>query len=225
MFGNTSANNLLKLVYNATAWANVADNAASSPLTNIYATLNTAFPGYAGAQNTSEAAYGSYARVAIARTTGGFTVTSNTLAPVSDITFPAATSGNESECFVTLGVASSGASAILNIGVIGSALGPFTGATDDTITMPGLSGVAVDDRITFLAPHAGMSLPTGLTEGTVYWVKTVSGNVVTVASTQGGSTIDLTAVGDGLAFKVTPIPVTAGTTPRLTAASVSFVLR
>lgn len=37
-----TCNSILALMYNATAWANVADNAASSPLANTYLALHTA---------------------------------------------------------------------------------------------------------------------------------------------------------------------------------------
>lgn len=212
--GNTFENDVLKLIYNATAIANIADNAASSPLTNIYWALHTADPGEAGAQNANECAYGSYARVAVARTTGGHTVTNNSVSPVAEIQFPEATSGSESALFFSTGVASSGATKILHKGPIGSVLGPFTAATSDTITNPGLSGLSVDDRITFFATE-GSALPTGITEGTVYWVKTASGDAVTISTTQGGGTLDITAVGDGIAFKVTPIVISAGVRPIL----------
>jgi hypothetical protein len=85
------ANNFLKLLFNATAWANVADNAASSPLTNLYVSLLTADPGAVGDQTTNEAAYTSYARQAVARTTGGWTVTNNVVNPVANVVFPIST--------------------------------------------------------------------------------------------------------------------------------------
>lgn len=93
--GNTFENDLLKLIFNATAIANIADNAATSPLTNLYVSLHTADPGEAGDQTTNEAAYTSYARVAVARTSGGWTITDNSVSPNSDITFPEATGGSE----------------------------------------------------------------------------------------------------------------------------------
>ena len=45
----TTCNNLLKLIFNAVAWANMADNAAASPLTNLYLSLHTADPGVGNA--------------------------------------------------------------------------------------------------------------------------------------------------------------------------------
>jgi hypothetical protein len=68
-------NKILALIFNATAWANVADNAAGSPLTNLYLALYTSDPGVGGDPRTNEvagAAYASYARKTIARTTGGW---------------------------------------------------------------------------------------------------------------------------------------------------------
>ncbi len=59
--GNTYENDILKLTFNATAIANIADNAAASPLTNLQMSLHTADPGEAGDQTTNEIAYTSYA--------------------------------------------------------------------------------------------------------------------------------------------------------------------
>ena len=81
--------NFLALVYNATAWANIADNAAASPVTNIYVALSTATGAVADTMSTNEATYTNYARQTVARTTGGWVapasrVTSN----AAQITFP-----------------------------------------------------------------------------------------------------------------------------------------
>lgn len=84
---NATENNLLKLIYQAVAIANLADNASSSPATNIAVHLHTADPGEAGITTTSEAAYTGYAAVNVARTSGGWTVTNNTVNPVAAITF------------------------------------------------------------------------------------------------------------------------------------------
>ena len=94
--GATFSNDLLKLTFNATAIANIADNAAGSPLTNLYVALHTADPTAAGTQSSSEIAYTGYARVAVARTTGGWTVTGTTPTvanPVAAIPFGQMTAG------------------------------------------------------------------------------------------------------------------------------------
>lgn len=117
--GNTFENDLLKLIFNATAIANIADNAASSPLTNLYVGLHTADPGEGGSETTSEAAYTSYARVAVARTTGGWTAASSgSTSPVANIDFPAATGGSETETYFHVGTASSGTGKILYSGTV-----------------------------------------------------------------------------------------------------------
>lgn len=116
--GNTYENDILKLVFNGTAIANIADNAASAPLTSLYTALHTADPGEAGAQNTTECAYTGYARVAVARTSGGFTVTGNSVSPVANIDFPLCTAGSETATHFSIGTASSGAGKILYSGTV-----------------------------------------------------------------------------------------------------------
>jgi len=108
----TFSNKLLLLIFNATAIADIADNAASTPLTNFYASLHTDDP-IAGDQTTHECTYTSYARVAIARTSSGFTVTNNVVVPVADIVFPTATGGSETAKFLVIGTDSTGAGMIL----------------------------------------------------------------------------------------------------------------
>lgn len=115
---NTFENDLLKLIFNATAIANIADNAASSPLTNLQVGLYTADPGEAGDQTTNEIAYTSYARVAVARTTGGWTVTANSVSPVATISFPAGTGGSGTATHFGVGTASSGAGKLLYSGTV-----------------------------------------------------------------------------------------------------------
>lgn len=115
----TSAGDYLKLIYNATTIANFAINATSSPNTQVFVSLHTASPGASGTQATNEAAYPSYARVAVNRNTGGWTVTSNAVSPVANISFPASTgSPSETETFMGVGVATSGATELMHYGAI-----------------------------------------------------------------------------------------------------------
>jgi hypothetical protein len=116
--GNTFENDLLKLIFNATAIANIADNAASSPLTNLYASLHTADPTETGDQTTSEIAYTSYARKDVLRTTGGWTVTNNSVSPVANITFAAGTGGSGTASFAAIGTLVSTAGKILYKGTV-----------------------------------------------------------------------------------------------------------
>jgi hypothetical protein len=127
--GNTFENDWLKLIFNATAIANIADDAATSPLTNLYVSLHTADPGETGDQTTNECAYTSYARVAVARTTGGWTVTNNSVSPVANIDFPAATGGTETATHFAVGTASSGAGKLLYSGTISPNISISSGVT------------------------------------------------------------------------------------------------
>lgn len=128
-WGTTSANDYLKLIYNATAIANFADNAASSPNTNLYVSLHTSSPGAGGTQATNEAAYTSYARVAVARTSGGWTCSTNTVVPAATITFPAATGGSETETFMGIGVASSSTTKLMHFGAVSPTIVVSSGVT------------------------------------------------------------------------------------------------
>ena len=127
--GNTFENDLLLLIFNGTAIANIADNAASSPLTNFYVALHTADPGEAGNQTTSECAYTSYARVAVARTSGGWTVSGNQVVPAAIISFPQATGGSETATHFSIGTASSGTGKILYSGIVTPNISISTGIT------------------------------------------------------------------------------------------------
>lgn len=115
---DTFENDFLKLIFNGTPIANLADNAASAPLTNLYVSLHTADPGEGGSQTTNEVAYTSYARVAVARTTGGFTVTGNSVSPVANIDFPNGTGGSGTATHWAVGTAASGAGKVLYSGTI-----------------------------------------------------------------------------------------------------------
>lgn len=85
--GDTFENDLLKLIFNATTINDLAENDTTSPAANLTVALHTADPGEAGTQLTSETAYTGYARVSVARTTGGWTVTANSVSPVANIDF------------------------------------------------------------------------------------------------------------------------------------------
>jgi hypothetical protein len=116
---------LLKLTFNATNIANIADNAATSPLTNIYISLHTADPTETGNQTSSEATYTSYARVAVIRTTAGWTVTAGTPSSVTNaaaVTFPQCTGGSSTVTYIGIGTASSGTGKLLYTGALTSSL-------------------------------------------------------------------------------------------------------
>jgi hypothetical protein len=115
---NAFENALALLFFNATAWGNVADNAASSPITNWQLSLHTADPGEAGDQTTSEVAYTSYARKACARTSGGFSVSAGVASLAANQDFVAGTGGSGTATHTGLGTASSGAGVLEMSGTV-----------------------------------------------------------------------------------------------------------
>ena len=127
--GDVFENDLLKLILNGTAIANIADNAATAPLTNLQISLHTADPGEAGVQTTNEATYTGYARVAVARTSGGWTVTGASASPVANIDFPACTAGSNTITHFAVGTAASGAGKILYSGTVSPSIAVSAGVT------------------------------------------------------------------------------------------------
>lgn len=128
--GNTFENDLLLLIFNNTAIANLGDVAGvlgSSTAGSLYVSLHTGDPGEAGDQTTSETAYTNYARVAVARTSGGWTVSGNTASNTALVQF--------AQCGVTgatlthfgVGTASSGAGKLLYKGALSSSLAVSSG--------------------------------------------------------------------------------------------------
>lgn len=116
---DTTENAILNLVFRAVAWANYADNAATSPETQVPHALHTADPGDSGNMSTSETTYTSYARTNVARTTGGFSAASGgSVSPAANIDFPTGTGGTGTLNFFSSGKSGGGAAAILWSGAI-----------------------------------------------------------------------------------------------------------
>jgi hypothetical protein len=127
---NTASNGWLNLLFQATTFANIANNASTSPLTNLYVSLHTADPTASGTQTSSEITYTSYARVAVVRTSSGWsTASAQSVSPVSAITFPAGTGGSGTATFFGIGQNSSGAGALYYSGTVTPNIVCGTGVT------------------------------------------------------------------------------------------------
>lgn len=137
---DTTETAILALIFNATAWGNYADNAATAPQTAIAVALHTADPGDAGTMATSEAAYTSYARASVARTSGGWTVSGTTsVSPVATIAFPAGTGGTGTATFFSTGKTGGGATAILWSGTVSPSIVTGSGVTPQLSTSTALT--------------------------------------------------------------------------------------
>lgn len=126
---------LLLLLFNNTNAANIGDATGlrgSTTAGSLYVSLHTADPGEAGDQTTSEATYTSYARVAVARASGGWTVSGT--APSEAVntaatTFPACTGGTNTITHFGIGTAATSTGVLLVSGALTSSLAVSTGIT------------------------------------------------------------------------------------------------
>jgi len=137
---NATENSLLLLLFNNTNFANMGDATGvrgSTTAGSFYIALHTADPGETGDQTTSEATYTSYARVAVARSSGGFTVSGTAptqAANAATISFPACTGGSNTITHFSVGLASSGASVIVASGALTASLAVSSGITPSFAT-------------------------------------------------------------------------------------------
>jgi hypothetical protein len=123
----TFSNDLVALIFNATAIANIADNAGSSPLANLYLSLHTADPGVGGAQTTNETSYTNYVRVAVARSGAGWTVASGEAENAALVQFAQCGVTGATLTHVAIGTAVSGAGKVLYAGPLSSSLAVANG--------------------------------------------------------------------------------------------------
>lgn len=111
-------NAILALIFNGESISGLADNAATDPLTDLYLSLHTAYPGEDGDQTTNESAYSGYERMPLERSVAGWTVTDNTVSPTADVQFPYCLSGTETIMYVGIGTTVASASELIYIGVL-----------------------------------------------------------------------------------------------------------
>lgn len=127
----STANNVLALMYNATNWANVADNASAAPFTNVYVSLHTAtLTAATNSQLENETAYTNYVRVAKARSTAGWTAPSGgSTGNEGQIQFAQCGVTGSTLTFVATGTAASGAGTVWHYGALNSSLAVSNGIT------------------------------------------------------------------------------------------------
>jgi hypothetical protein len=118
-FSNVAENSILALILNAAAWANMADNAATTPQTATAVALATADPGDTGTMATNETTYTSYARGSVARTTGGWSApTTGSSNLVANLDFAAGTGGTGTVTHMQIGRTGGGAVDVWANGVV-----------------------------------------------------------------------------------------------------------
>lgn len=128
---------LLQLLFNNSNAANIGDTTGlrgSTTAGSLYVSLHTADPGEAGDQSSSETVYGSYARVAVARSGSGWTVTANSVSPAALISFPTCTAGTATITHFGIGTASSGTGVLLYSGTVTPNIVVASGVTPQLTT-------------------------------------------------------------------------------------------
>lgn len=218
MFVNDFFENYLKLVFQNIAHPNIGDAAGLQPSAaagNVYTSLHTLYPGRGVTdQTTNEAAYTPYVRIPLVRSVAGWTVAGGNVSNAALLAFAKATAGSETILFAGLGFAVSGVGELYGAGHLGSSLGPFSGdLTTDEIRILN-HGLVADQRVVFYDTPGG-TIPTGITEGTVYFVIGSPGtDTFQISLTSGGAAVNMTADGAGRAGLVNKIDIAIGSEPQ-----------
>lgn len=129
---NAAETALLTLLFNNTDWANIGDAAGlqnSAAAGSFYVSLHTADPTETGTQTSSEAAYTGYARVAVARSGAGWTVSADNVSNAAAVTFGACTAGSSSVTHFGIGTDLSGAGNLILKGALTATLAVSAGIT------------------------------------------------------------------------------------------------
>lgn len=139
MSGKTTlfGTDLLQAIFNATfsgAAVTTLFQNAGSPATNIYISLHTADPGVGGNQTTNETSYTSYARATVARTSGGFTISNNTVVPAANIVFAQCTGSTSTITNWGVGLSASSTGTLLYSGTVVPNISVATGVTPTLTT-------------------------------------------------------------------------------------------
>lgn len=129
---NAAETAFITLLFKNTAWANIGDAGGLLPSVgagSFYISLHTADPGETGNQTTSEVAYTTYARVAVARSAGGFTVSGDTVSNTAEVAFPDCTAGSATAAWFGIGTDASGAGNLIASGALTAPLAISVGIT------------------------------------------------------------------------------------------------
>ncbi len=119
----TFSNDIIALLFNGTAIANLADNTSGSPLTSLWLSLHVSTPGIGGSQLEGETSYTNYVRVAVSRTAAsGWTVAAGVATNLSLIQFPQCGITGATLTHVAVGTASGGAGKVMYAGALNANL-------------------------------------------------------------------------------------------------------
>lgn len=224
MFSSVHAESYGKLVFHgiiqaSSPFSELVNGSTSATLgTGVGTTMNLQLALHSGpvtvgdAQTVNEVStstWPTYVRQNVIRSTGGWTFTSpNKFENAGTITFPANTGGTATfVSYLTIGSLANATSNNRVLFVIPLAIEtprPFVldDTTGDVIRVP-THGYADNQEVMFLKVE-GASLPSGITEGTLYYVR-ASGKTTdtfTISTTAGGGAVAITTQGSGYCVAV-----------------------
>lgn len=170
----------------------------------------TPYLGYLTAVETPTEPSGSnYGRVALSSSNFGTAAASSSITNTATINSNVASGSWGDIIGVGIYDASSAGNVLRKSYLTSGAYFTFTGlASTDVITAPGHT-FANDYRVVFLA-QTGTSLPTGITQGTLYYVIGAATDTFQISTSSGGSAVNITANGGGRVVRVIPQTIGSG---------------
>jgi hypothetical protein len=222
--GATFANGIVSLVFTNTTLANIGNAAGlvgssgvGSP-GNLWVGLYTADPGPGGDQTTNETNYTAYARQSLPRSGAGWTVTATSVANAANITFPQCSGGTSTVTHFGVGTASAGAGLLLYSGPLITTFYDCLGKQSTGVFTVPANALMVNDAVELMLLPNG-TFPGGFALNTIYFVKTVSTNDITLAATAGGVALPVSSDGACAIGRIGFLNVSNLITPQIPAGS------
>lgn len=122
---NTAEANLLNLLFLNLDWANIGDASGlqnSATAGSFYVSLHSSDPGESGTQSTNEISYTGYARVAVARSGSGWTLSTSTISNTALVQFGQCTGGTATATHFGIGTDSTSTGNLIFKGALTSSL-------------------------------------------------------------------------------------------------------
>ena len=127
---NAAEAEILDLIFLNSDWANIGNATGirgSTSAGSFFISLHTADPGETGNQSTNEANYTGYARISVARSASGFTLSTSTISNFALVQFAQCTGGTNTLTHFGIGTDLSGAGNLIFKGSLTSSLSVSTG--------------------------------------------------------------------------------------------------
>jgi len=154
-------------------------------------------------ETPTEPSGNNYARVQLTTSNFGSTASSGSIANTAVINFPQASGSWGSIIGIGVYDASTSGNNVRKGYLTSGSYFTFSAlASTDVFTAPGHDLVLND--IVVVLDLSGSALPTGVTQGTSYYIINVSGDTFQLSTSQGGSAVNITVNGAGRIVQIVP---------------------